>query len=536
MTRRTGPVRAHWSADVVTGTVRGHPSRLFEARPRWLGEVLLESTRWSDRDHLIQGEQRVSHEGLLGWAAGVAGSLRSAGVGRGDRVALYGANRPEWVAGFWGALLAGAVVVPFNAWWSGPEVAHALATSSAAVVLTDGPWADRLPAGTATLPLTALSDTGGGAGLLAFDWDDVPAEDEPAVILFTSGTTGLPKGATLSHRSVIANLQNLLTVSGRLPGQLPDDHVGATNLLTVPLFHQGGIQILVMAPAVGGRLVFSRGRFDAGEVLRLIEAERVTAWGAVPTMVQRVVDHPDVDRYDCSSLRALVLGGAPAPPELLARARRAFPSAVRGVGNMYGLTEAGGAVTSSVGVEVERRPGTTGRPLAVVEVRIDDPDGSGAGEILVRTPAAMEGYWGMDASPIDSDGWLRTGDIGRLDADGYLYVVDRSKDLIIRGGENIAGSHVEAVLVEHPAVVEVAVVGLPHPDLGEEVGAVVVCHPDRPVTPDELRTFAAGRLAHFEVPSAWLFRTEAFPLNAVGKVLKRELRAQWSAERADGRR
>jgi long-chain acyl-CoA synthetase len=227
------------------------------------------------------------------------------------------------------------------------------------------------------------------------------------------------------------------------------------------------------------------------------------------------------------------MGGAPVTPELVARTRAAFPNARRGVGTIYGLTESGGALTAGVGDAFADRPHSVGRPLPVVELRIAEPDASGVGEILARSPTVMSGYWGAPDDPIlDAAGWLRTGDVGRIDTDGYLYVLDRTKDVIIRGGENIAGPHVEDRLLAHEAVADVAVVGLPHPDLGEEVAAAVVLQPGRQVTTEELAAHAAAGLAHFEVPSTWWIRSEPLPVNAVGKVLKRELRATWP--RPDG--
>jgi long-chain acyl-CoA synthetase len=353
-------------------------------------------------------------------------------------------------------------------------------------------------------------------------------EDDAAVIIFTSGTTGAPKAAVLSHRSVIANQQNLLVTTGRLPSELSADHSGTVSLVTVPLFHAGGIQSVISALLTGGRLVFLEGRFDPGEVLRVIESERVRVWGGVPTMITRVLDHADLGSRDTSSLSSITVSGTHIPPELLQRVREAFPGARRRVGTIYGMTEAGGTLTAVTGDELAQRPGSVGRAMPVVELAIAGADPDGVGEIIARSPTVMNGYWGMSGdSIVTEEGWLRTGDLGRIDGDGYLYVVGRSKDVVIRGGENIACANVEAALAAHPAVAEVAVVGLPEPEYGEEVAAVVVIHDGASVDADELRQYAADRLAYFELPTRWWIRREALPINATGKVVKPALRDAW---------
>jgi long-chain acyl-CoA synthetase len=244
-------------------------------------------------------------------------------------------------------------------------------------------------------------------------------------------------------------------------------------------------------------------------------------------MVARVLEHPATAGRDLNSIRAIGLGGAPLPPHVLALIPAVFPRAGRGTSTNYGSTEAGGIISSASGPVVVERAGTCGLPLPHVEIRLGEGE-----EILVRSPALMTGYWGEEQSPIDAEGWLHSGDVGRLDADGYLYIVDRIKDLIIRGGENIAAAHVELALVAHPAVAQAAVVGIPHRDLGEEVGAVVVVRPGAQLDPEQLRAHLATRLAHFEVPVHWWLRSEALPENATGKVDKRALRAAFPA--ADG--
>jgi long-chain acyl-CoA synthetase len=525
-----------WGTAVERSTLNGHPCLTYRHRPRAAGELLVDGRRFAGRDYLVHGRRRITFSRHEQAVRTVAGHLQSLGVRPGDRVLLLAANRPEWVVAFWATLTFGAVAVPGNARWSGPEAGHAVASVEPAVAIVDERTRALVPPAVRCLSIDDLRPLVDRPEIGPLALTPV-AEDDPAVILFTSGTTGAPKGATLSHRAIVATQQNTLVLGRRFPADIPLDAPAPVTLLTVPLFHLAGLQTLVTTLLTGGRLVFLDGRFDAGEVLRLIEAEGVTRWGCVPTMMARVLDHPDLNRRRTVTLRTITLGGAPVPPELVARTRVAFPHATRGVGTTYGLSEAGGPLTAGTGDAFSERPHSVGRPLPVVELRIEAPDADGAGEILARAPHVMTGYWGRPDDPaVDGDGWLHTGDIGRLDAEGHLYVLDRGKDVVIRGGENVTGPHVEDRLLAHPDVIEAAVLGLAHPDLGEEVAAAVVVRPGSALTAAHLRDWAAAALAHYEVPSRWWLRTDPLPTNAVGKVLKRVLRDAWpGAELPSGR-
>ena len=519
-----------WGVDVERTIVRGSPCLVYRDRPRAVPELLLEARRWdADRDALVELDRRVTIAGLEDAVRRMATWLRDDGVGPGDRVALHASNSIEWVVAFWAVQWAGGVVVLANGWWKRAMLGPALELVAPALVLTDAPRAAEIPSRHRSRSLADVGTEAGGGPPLADDVWRARDEDDPAVVVFTAGTTGDPKGATLSHRGVVANIHNLLLLTGRRPGSSRDARPGPTTLVTVPLFHMGGVQTLGIAAVTGARLVILPRRFDAATTLATIEAERVESWGAVPTMVTRVLDHPDLDRRDTSSLTSLTIGGSTVAPELAARARAGFPSAPRGVGTVYGLTESGGTLTAGSGSDLCDRPGTVGRPLPVVELRIVGADARGVGEVVARTPAAMLGYWG-EGSELDADGWLHTGDLGYLDADGYLYIVDRSKDVVIRGGENVASAHVEARLLSHPAISEAAVLGLAHTALGEEVAAAVVPIRDATVSEEELREHVATALASFEVPTRWWIRREPLPTSAVGKVLKRELRDTWPVE------
>jgi long-chain acyl-CoA synthetase len=520
--------KTEWGTEIVTSTVRGFPCLVYRERCKSLVDVLASGGRWGSRPFLVQDERRLSYAELDDSTRKVAAHLESLGVRPGDRVMLFAANSLEWVVTFWSVIRLGGIVVLANAWWSGRELEAAARTVEPRLILVDERRSALAVALAPVIEVDSLTPLieGTGSGVAAPASPPVD-EDDPAVILFTSGTTGSPKGAVLSHRSVIANQHNFLAVTRRLPSQLSDDQPAIRSLFTAPLFHTGGVQAILNALLTGGTLVFLNGRFDPGRVLETIERERIDVWAGVPTMVQRVLDDPGIESRDLSSLRAIGLGGAPLPRPLVERAASAFPGARRGVTANYGMTEAGGIIASAGGRDVADHPGTSGKPLPAVELRIDARTGSDRGEILTRSAALMTGYWHESESPIDAEGWLRTGDIGRLDDEGFLYVVDRVKDLVIRGGENIASANVEEALRAHPAVAEAAVVGLPHPDLGEEVAAVVVTARGAQVTPGELANFAAERLAHFEVPARWWIRDEPLPLNPAGKTDKRSLKASW---------
>lgn len=518
-----------WGHAVTVSEVGGIPYRAYAERLSRMSEVFAEGRRWTDRLHHVCGDRRITFGEHDRAVHAVALDLRHRGVGPGDRVALFADNSPEWLIAMWATLQLGAVAVPFNAWWSHTEVEYACDDAEPFFIVTDARHAQTLPPDRRTLDLDDLREIVAGAVAREVPPVGDPGRDEsdPAFILYTSGTTGFPKGVVLSHRSVIANLHNVLLTTGRLPEDA-DSRTVPVILLAVPLFHLSGLQTLLVGFMSGARLAFLEGRFDPAEVLRLIEEEGVTTWNAVPTMALRVLQHPDLSRRDCSGLRSVTMGGAPVAPELIGRMREAFPELKGRVANVFGMTECGGVATMCAGGDLVDRPDSVGRAMPTVELRIDAEDGSDVGEILIRSPANMAGYWRRPDDPIlDDDGWIRSGDVGRIDEEGFLYVLDRSKDLVIRGGENIASVHVESRLLEHDAVVDVAVVGLPHPDLGEEVGAVVVLAEGARFGPEDLRAHAAAELAAFEVPTKWWIRSEPLPTNDVGKVLKRSLRDEW---------
>ncbi|WP_307024898.1 class I adenylate-forming enzyme family protein [Arthrobacter globiformis] len=510
-----------WGREVERVHVDSVPYLAYRQRPRSVADFLATARQWNQREYLVQDDRRFTvaeHEAAV---ARVARYLEERGVGPGSKVVLLGFNSIEWVVGFWAVQALGAVAVLCNAWWSDDEAESAIRQVEPALVITHR--ATTWPSAGFDTLRTFVDDIGAEAELPQWPRD----ENALAIIMFSSGTTGAPKGVLMPHRSVIANIQNLLTLTGRLPNELTAEHQGTVSLLSVPLFHLAGVQVCLTNLLCGGKLVFLPGKFDPDQVLTLIETERVKAWGSIPTMVTRVLDHPDFTRYDTTSVTSVPMGGAAISAQLRERVAQSFTGVKSRVGSLYGLTEAGGVLAAGSGKDVAGKPGCVGRALPVVELKISNPDADGIGEVMARTPTVSDGYLGESTAITDAGGWLSTGDLGRLDADGLLFITGRSKDIIIRGGENISCVHVEDALATHPAVLEVAVVALPHEDLGEQVGAAFVLRPGMHAAPTELAAHAATRLGRYEIPTCWWNHTGPLPTNATGKILRKEVRDEW---------
>jgi long-chain acyl-CoA synthetase len=546
--------------EIVTEDVLGDPMLVYRDRMRSLRELIVRNDARGDEEFLVQGERRLGYAEHNALVRRAGAALVEQGVGAGDRVAILAANTIEWVVLFWACAAIGATVVPLNAWWKAEEIEFGLRDSGTRVLCCDRKrWlvvqevVDRL----ADLEAVFVSDLDGPAGKAhpadaLFEPDDPGslvgadvAEDDLLAIIYTSGTTGRPKGATLTHRQAIANLQNIFCagVVNQLlgtPSLEAERKLRATALLIVPLFHVTGcLSTMMLTYAQGAELVLMPpGRFDADAVMATIERERVTTFGGVPTIMWRIVEAPTFERYDLSSVVRASYGGAPAAPELVQRIHERFPSVRRTLATAYGLTETASVATAHAGDDYRTHPGSVGRAVPTVEIRVADSQGSEVptgetGEVWLRGPTIMRrGYWNRPdatAEAITADGWFRTGDIGRLDGEGYLYLVDRAKDMIIRAGENVYCVEVEQVLFEHPDVIDAAVVGVPHQELGEEVKAVVQIRPGSTVGRDEIRSWCAARLADFKVPELVETRDEPLPRNPAGKVLKSLLRGGDSA-------
>ncbi len=515
-----------WGDQVAVEVVRGVPYRMYTQRPHRIEELLKFAAPWGDRPYVIQGDQVLTYAQTCRVVARKATQLAALGIQPGDRIFLLGWNSPEWIVNFWACLQLGAVPVLANTWWSSVEIANGLAALSPALVLADASAAAKMPAGTRCGPwdLEYGNDATGGGSLPLSQGRD---EEDVALIIFTSGTSGQPKAVVLSHRALLARLQMTLHITRKLPHQI-DRGAHDVSLLTGPLFHVGTMQAVLRGVVVGDTLVLAQGRYDPADVLALIERHKVKRWTAVPTMVSRLLDHPDAATRDVSSLKSISIGGAPVHAELMQRIRVGLPSVSPRIPTGYGLTENGGQATAAAGSEDIAQLGSTGRPLPCVEIKFLEYPGLPDGEILLRSPTQMAGYYGLQESPIDADGWLHTGDLGRLDEKGNLWITGRCKDMIIRGGENIAPAAVEGAIMTVAGVNEAVVFGIPHPDLGEEVMAIVVGEPG--LTEQQVKEQIRAKVASFAIPSRWRFQTQPLATNQTGKVDKAAISAAVRAE------
>lgn len=534
MTQSVQPVQPGPAAsEMVVEEVLGARIPVFADRHRALHEVLAASVAHGERPYMVTLEGRLSFAEHARRVSSLALALREEhGVRPGDRVAIAAANSQAWIETFWATVSIGAVAVGCNAWWAPRELEHALQLTRPVLVVADERRRAQLPS---TLPVLAIESD---VDRLAKAHPDAPlpsadvAEDDPAVILFTSGTSGRPKGAVHTHRNLCSVLgfhrHNDAVAAAYGDPVAPQDKV---YLLAMPLFHVGSLHNLAVPRlATGSTVALHLGAFDPARVLQLVQDARVTHWGAVPTMANRLLEFDRVRDYDTSSLYAFALASAPSSAAFKERLRSHLPFAGALV-DSYGLTESCTAVAVATPMDVAEGSGTLGTPVIGVEMEVRDPFGEvlppgEEGEICVRSAYNMLGYWEdpeATAAAIDADRWLHTGDIGSFDDRGRIRLAARRSDLIIRGGENVYPAEVEGVLVEHPAVRECVVFAVPHDDLGQEVAAVVV--PADPEADDAtlaplLQQYAARELAHYKVPSRWRVVAEPLPRNATGKVIR----------------
>ncbi len=535
---------------VVETEVLGQPTKIYQnALPSLRSLFDLARTR-GEAVFLVYEDERLSFDTVMAQVDAIADLLvNHYGVQKGDRVAIGMRNYPEWITSFAAITSVGAIAVSLNAWWTAEELAYGLEDSGTSVLIADQERAVRAEGAFDTLGVrTIVVRSSGqlppgaerledvltpGAPMPAVDIDP----DDDATILYTSGTTGHPKGAVSTHRAVVHGLFSFAcrAAANGLSAPPAEPHPYPTSfILIVPLFHVTGCVAVMLSSWLGGSKLVLMYKWGPERALELIERERITNFVGVPTMSWDLLESPDFATRDTSSLLAVGGGGAPAPPELVRRVESSFTRGRPQIG--YGMTETNAYGPGNTGDDYVRKPKSTGRWVPPMDIKIAGPDGEPlpvgeVGEICFRGPMLIRGYWNKPEATAETivDGWLFSGDIGRIDDEGFLYVEDRAKDMVIRAGENIYCAEVEAAIYEHPAVYEAAVFGIPHERLGEELVAAVFLKAGATLTADELRAHVGEKLAPFKVPSKVEFVTAALPRGASGKILKRELRDGLSA-------
>ena len=531
-------------------TVKGVDLKAWKMAPKNLRQVFENTRNFFDRDYIVYEGERVTYEQNYHAVAKLANVLQQKyNIQKGDRVALAMRNYPEWPVVFWAVTSIGAVIVPLNAWWKGTELAYGLADSQAKLLFGDKQRLDMALSHMDELPnlkdlvLIREGDLPAGAaryedilGTPSAD-DQVPdvevAPEDDCTIFYTSGTTGNPKGALGSHLNLCSNLISGAFVRMRTEiryGRVP---VPATeqsgHLLSVPLFHATGCHAMLCGNTFAGNKIVLMYKWDPEDAIKLIETEKLASFGGVPSMVWQVLESPDFAKADLSSVESIGYGGAPSSPELVRRIQESFPKVKPS--NGYGLTETSALTTSCSAEDYETKPSSAGVQAPVCEVKIVDESGAtvpteGLGEIWIKGPQVISEYWNKPEANEKSfsDGWLHTGDIGRMDEDGFLYIADRAKDMLIRGGENVYCVEVESALYSHADVMDAAVVGIPHRVLGEEVGALVQIRPGGSVSEQELKDHVKSQLAGFKVPVRIDQLDEPLPRNANGKIMKPDVK------------
>jgi long-chain acyl-CoA synthetase len=533
--------------ELIDGEVRGVKMKVFKNAPAHLGQVFAGSRGHGDKTFLVYEDEIITFAQAADRIDALASLLvNTYGVKKGDRVAVAMRNFPEWVMSFAAIISVGAVNVSMNSWWTEDEMDFALEDSGATVLICDQ---QRFDIGAASCVkknvkvLVVRSEKPLPAGV--DKWEDVLplgdkhpgadiSPDDDATILYTSGTTGRPKGAVSTHRAIISSIMafsarnTIFQMSGTKLKDVDGPEVPTSFILIVPLFHVTGCVPVMLSCFVAGLKLAIMYKWDPEKALEMIEREQITNFVGVPTQSWDLVNSPAFEKYDTSSLRAVGGGGAPSPTSLVGKVNDKVKNGNPQLG--YGMTETNAFGPAITGSDYLSHPTSTGRaswPM-FVEVRDENlkpvPTGQ-SGEIWFFGPMLIRGYWNRPDATAETivDGWLRSGDLGRLDADGYVYVEDRVKDMILRAGENVYGAEVESAIYEHPAVHEAAVFGVPHERLGEEVGVAILVNDGMTLTPEELWAFLDVKIAKFKIPTQVVIMTEPLPRNAAGKFLKREL-------------
>lgn len=538
--------------EMETIDIGGVPTRIWKNAPENLRALILLAHTHGDRLFTIYEDERVTYSAWTRAVATLAHEFQARGVKKGDRIALAMRNLPEWPVVFFAAVSIGAICVPLNAWWTGQELAYGLANSGTKLLVCDAERWERIAPHRGECPdleevivsraeapiadVSALEDIIGTPKTFhELELKPLPeveiAADDDATIFYTSGTTGKPKGALGTHRNLVSNIfssgYNAACAVLRRGEEIPEPQP-KVGLTVIPLFHVTACSAGLMGTVAAGNTIIFMHKWDPVKAFQIIEREKVNSTGGVPTIAWQLIEHPERKNYDLSSLEAVGYGGAPSAPELVRKIRETFGALP---GNGWGMTETMATVTGHSSEDYLNRPDSCGPPVAAADLKIMSEDGSRElpvgeiGELWARGPMVVKGYWQNPEATAETfvNGWVRTGDLARLDEEGFCYIADRAKDMIIRGGENIYSSEVENVLYDHPAVTDAALIGLPHQQLGEEPAAVVHLAPGTQATEDELKEWVAGQLAKFKVPVRIVFSADTLPRNANGKILKGEL-------------
>ena len=550
----TGPGGAF---EIVEIELRGTKVKAFKNALPSVRELWLSTIQFADRDYLVYQDERITYGQAHAQVASIANWLMANGVAPGDRIAIAMRNYPEWMLIYWAGVSIGVAVVGMNAWWTAPEMAYGLADARPKVLFADEERlarVDEQPDMLAGAHVVAVRSERPGAtpwsAVIGFGgtMPDVTVDpDADACIFYTSGTTGFPKGAQLTHRGCVSNLFNMMfagqlnaLVTARVTGVAPDPDAPPpipVVLVTTPLFHVTANNCGAYAcTAAGGKMVLMY-RWDATLALQLIEKEGVSTVSGVPVMARELVTHPDFHNYNTSTLLSVGGGGAQIQPDLVDKIDKTVPTARPNTG--YGMTETCGVITSLSGDFFVDKPASCGRALPNFEAKVVDDFGNAlpqgeVGELWVKGSSVIKGYINRPEATAESitDGWLHTGDVARLDEDGFIFLVDRKKDMVLRGGENVYCAEVEAAVYRHPAVAEAVVFGVPDDRLGEEVAAAILLREGHAATADDLRGHVAALIAKHKAPRYIWFLSENIPRNASGKFLKKDLKASLKLEEA----
>lgn len=538
--------------EITEVEIGGVPLKAWSMAPASLRDIWLNSAGYGDADYLVYQDERWTYAEAQQEVARIANWLVANGIGQHDRVAIAMRNYPEWMLAYWAITCIGAVPVGVNAWWVAEELKFGLKDSESKLLICDQERLDRF---------AGIKEEFPDMRVVAVRVDDVPAWAEPwssvlasearlpevtidtdddACIFYTSGTTGTPKGAQLTHRGCVNNLLSLMFINmaqmaakAKIGGAAPADPMAAgqpqmASIVSTPLFHVTANNCLAQTMTIAGGKLVHMYKWDAGEALRIIEEEKITNFTGVPTMSRELIHHPDFATRDTSSLAALGGGGAAVQPDLIDKIDKTGRGAEPAQG--YGMTEVCGMISASAGAYLTDKPNSAGIVMPIYDVKCIDAEGNDlslgeTGEICLRGAQVIKGYLNRPEATAESivDGWLRTGDIGFMDEDNFIYLVDRAKDMVLRGGENVYCSEVEVALYKHEGIAECSVFSVPDERLGEEVGAAIFAEQDVALDAAEIREFCKTLIAPFKVPRYIWVLDEPLPRNASGKFVKRDL-------------